>query len=446
MKKSLMISVLCLGLALVLVSVASPKRGTGTAAQDQEEIGRIEQAIRASIGWAKNKDLKLLYDTIANDENFLEVHPEGGVVRGFKEFKKSERIWMSPNFKAVRYNIRDLRIKRSPSGDTAWFFCILEDINEWKGQPASWENTRWTGVLEKRDGRWIMVQQHFSSGGDAGASQPAGASLPVLFYSGRNDNKDIYILSPGEKEPRNLTNHPAQDVCPAASPDGKRLLFLSDRGGNMDIYGMAVDGSDVRRLTSSPETEEHPEFTPDGKRILFLRDFEKRTEIWMMNADGSDARRLTNNEARDERPFLSPDGTKIVFMSNRDGNYEIYTMAPDGSGQTRLTRGPEWKIFPVWSPDGSKIAYAQKYRAGGRMEGMIRIMNADGSGDYAVTAVDTRDENPMWSPDGRHLLLQSVRDGNFEVYQVDLDGGRPVRLTDNPAWDGWACYVPSGGK
>jgi len=48
----------------------------------------------------------------------------------------------------------------------AWFFCILDDINEWKGQPATWENTRWTGVLEKRDGRWVTVQQHFSFAND----------------------------------------------------------------------------------------------------------------------------------------------------------------------------------------------------------------------------------------------------------------------------------------
>ncbi|MBN2264632.1 MAG: PD40 domain-containing protein [Candidatus Aminicenantes bacterium] len=273
-----------------------------------------------------------------------------------------------------------------------------------------------------------------------------GNSLPVLFYSGRNDNKDVYILHPREREPRNLTNHPAQDLCPAASPDGKRILFLSDRDGNMDIFSMAPDGSDVRNLTDSPETEEHPEFTPDGKRILFVRDFEKRTEIWVMAADGSEARRLTNNEARDERPFMSPDGSKIIFMSNRDGNYEIYTMAPDGSGQTRLTHTAEWEIFPVWSPDGTTIAYSQKYRAAGRMEGMVRVMRADGTGDRAVTAVETRDENSMWSPDGRHIVLQSVRDGNFEVYQVDLGGGNPARLTDHPAWDGWACYLPVEDK
>jgi len=41
--------------------------------------------------------------------------------------------------------------------------CMLDYINEWQGRPASWIDTRWTGVLEKRDGRWRMVQMHFSN-------------------------------------------------------------------------------------------------------------------------------------------------------------------------------------------------------------------------------------------------------------------------------------------
>jgi TolB protein len=462
MGRKALLLVMCLGVAVALVLSTGVNVSAGYSVSDKAELARIEQAIRASIGWAKDKNLELLYGTIANDSNFLEVHPEGRVVKGFEEFRKAERIWMSPNFKAVRYEIRDLRIKLSKSGDVAWFFCILDDINEWKGQPANWENTRWTGVLEKREGRWRMVQQHFSFAEDDNApqstgsaaqpsgaasqqtiatSQPSGAVSPILFYSGRNNNKDVYILYPGEKEPRNLTNNPAQDLCPAASPDGNRILFLSDRGGATDIYSMAVDGSDVRRLTATPEIEEHPEYTPDGKRILFVRDFEKRTEIWIMNADGTGAGRLTANECRDERPFMSSDGTRIVFMSNRDGNYEIYTMAPDGGAQTRLTRTAEWEIFPVWSPDGTKIAYSQKFRADGRMQGMIRVMNADGTGDHAITGVETRDENVMWCPGSRFILFQSVRDGNFEVYQANADGSDPIRMTDHPAWDGWACYL-----
>ena len=122
----------------------------------------IKQVINNSIGWAQNKDLNLLYSVIANDTAFLEIHPDNSIVRGISEFKESEKFWMNPDFKAIRYEIRDLNIHISQSGTVAWWYCLLDDINEWKGQPANWENTRWTGVTEKRDGKWVIVQQHFS--------------------------------------------------------------------------------------------------------------------------------------------------------------------------------------------------------------------------------------------------------------------------------------------
>ncbi len=126
------------------------------------EIAVIEKVIHSNIGWAKNKDLTLLYSTIAQDTAYLEVQPGNKVVKGIADFKKAEAFWMSPNFKPVRYEIRDLTITISASGDAAWWYCVLDDINEWKGQPANWENTRWTGVLEKREGKWLIVQMHFS--------------------------------------------------------------------------------------------------------------------------------------------------------------------------------------------------------------------------------------------------------------------------------------------
>ncbi len=128
----------------------------------ENENAKIVSAINAVIGWAANKDTSLLYSVIANDSNFLEVHPNNRIVNGIEDFRKGEDFWLNPDFKAVRYKISDLKVNVSKSGSVAWFFCMLDDINEWKGEPANWENTRWTGVLEKRDGQWRMVQQHFS--------------------------------------------------------------------------------------------------------------------------------------------------------------------------------------------------------------------------------------------------------------------------------------------
>ena len=142
-------------LTLLLLSIST--------AQDAKTVkAEIEKAIHASIGWAKNKNFKLLYSAIANDSSYLEVDPDSGLIRGFDQFRKNEAFWGSPNFKAIRYEIKDLNISTSQSGEVAWFYCMLDDINEWKGKPASWINTRWTGVLEKRNGNWVIVQMHFS--------------------------------------------------------------------------------------------------------------------------------------------------------------------------------------------------------------------------------------------------------------------------------------------
>jgi len=141
---------------------AGANRSVRPGVSGRDERWPIEQALRECIGWAKTKDFRLLYGVIANDADFLEVHPDGAVVKGFEEFRKAETFWGSPDFKAVRFEIRELKITLSKSGEVAWFYCLLDDMNEWKGKPANWENTRWTGVLEKRDGRWVMAQQHFS--------------------------------------------------------------------------------------------------------------------------------------------------------------------------------------------------------------------------------------------------------------------------------------------
>ncbi len=147
---------------LYLYQPLSSGQTTNNTLNIQYEKKLVEKAIHNCIGWAKNKDINLLYSVIANDTSFIEIHPNNRVVKGFEDFKKAEKFWMNPDFKAIKYEIKDLIINFSKSGDVAWFFCILNDMNEWKGQPANWEDTRWTGVLEKRDGGWVVVQQHFS--------------------------------------------------------------------------------------------------------------------------------------------------------------------------------------------------------------------------------------------------------------------------------------------
>lgn len=128
----------------------------------QTEKSKVAEVISNTIGWAKTKNLDLFYGSIAQDEDYISVTPGARVVKRFEDVKKNVPFWMSPDFQYVRHELKDLEITFSRGGEVAWFYCILDDISTYKGGPVSWENARWTGVLEKRDGKWVVVSQHFS--------------------------------------------------------------------------------------------------------------------------------------------------------------------------------------------------------------------------------------------------------------------------------------------
>lgn len=150
-----------------LVTLALVLGLTGAAAAPppvsaDADLAVIEKTIRDSIGWALTKDRPLLESTIAQDERLFIFNPTPDKVVGWQEFVKGFDFWMDPRFKATHLDIRELRIDRSRSGDVAWWSCVLDDLGEWDGRPIGWKDTRWTGVLERRQGSWRITQMHFS--------------------------------------------------------------------------------------------------------------------------------------------------------------------------------------------------------------------------------------------------------------------------------------------
>jgi ketosteroid isomerase-like protein len=128
-----------------------------------EDHTNIEKVISDSIGWAQTKDLQRLFAIMAQDDDFFIFHPDSkSTVSGFEMFKGMSDFWMNPDFKATDFAVKELKINFSRSGTVAWWSAILDDHAEWKGKPTGWDNARWTGVVEKRDGAWVIVQMHFS--------------------------------------------------------------------------------------------------------------------------------------------------------------------------------------------------------------------------------------------------------------------------------------------
>jgi len=134
-----------------------------------DEIREIEKIIQAHIEWAvNNKDRQTLFSTIIeNEELFLYQTDSKSTITGIREFTDLvDTIFMSGDFKALRTEIKNVRIHVSSTMRTAWFSCILNDYNEYQGNPFVWENVRWTGILEKIGGRWKIFQMHFSKAED----------------------------------------------------------------------------------------------------------------------------------------------------------------------------------------------------------------------------------------------------------------------------------------
>jgi ketosteroid isomerase-like protein len=164
-----------LGLITMALPFLTGGRGSASGTTDAaKEKAKIAQVIHDSIEWAyPEKKLKQLYATIAKDASFFIFHPDSkSTIIGFDAFQKMvENVFMDPAFKATGSDIRDLRINLSRSGEVAWFSAILDDFGESNGKPYAWLNTRWTGVLEKREGKWLIVQMHFSFASDANDSE-----------------------------------------------------------------------------------------------------------------------------------------------------------------------------------------------------------------------------------------------------------------------------------
>jgi ketosteroid isomerase-like protein len=157
-------TVVCTALAgsVLLVLLLS---GCRPSLEDEKES--IQKVIHDSFGWGLTKDRARFERIFAKDKNFFTYYPDSqSTVRGWSEFEKYLDRWMDPRNVVKGFEIRDLRLVLSRNGRTAWFSALVDDEGEWDGKPWGSKDIRWTGVLERRAGNWVIVQQHMSEAND----------------------------------------------------------------------------------------------------------------------------------------------------------------------------------------------------------------------------------------------------------------------------------------
>ncbi len=89
---------------------------------------------------------------------------------------------------------------------------------------------------------------------------------------------------------------------------------------------------------------------------------------------------------------------------------------------------------PQPSPDGTRVLFTLRTTDldanSGRND--LWLVGADGSGLRQITTHKSGDVNGRWAADGRSIYFLSTRSGSSQVFNLALDGGEAVQVTDLP--------------
>ena len=266
-------------------------------------------------------------------------------------------------------------------------------------------------------------------------------------------------------EARQLTDLPRNADGLAWSPDSRRLCVVS--------------GSVSTEPEKKPERRPEDPPPPDTRLIDtlsyqsnaagFIHD--KFQHLWLVEVASGDAELLTRGDSHDSDPRWSPDGRRIAFVSDRHRDADLgwrtdiylVDVATRRVSQLSPGRGRQTWGAPAWSPDGRWVAAVgiRDWKRGVINQASVwRLRVRDGSAEDLIAGSDLEAAAAMnsdlfggglarlhWMSDGRWLVFAAPVEGSFELWRVEIDGGRVERLTRDRHYLGRTdlAGLPRGG-
>jgi tricorn protease len=270
------------------------------------------------------------------------------------------------------------------------------------------------------------------------------------YRGGMADDIWIYDFKNGTTE--NLTNNPAQDICPMWGPDN-RIYFTSDRDGRMNLFASDLTSKETKQLTTFNDFD--IKFPSIGKDSIV---FEEAGYIWRYDLASGQAAPVPIDVKEDfasgraafvdaskhtETVNLAPDGERAIVVARGD----LFSVPmKEGTARNLSKSSNAHERDAIWSPDGKWIAYNSDVT--GENELYVRSQDGKGQPQQVTSGADTYYYKPVWSPDSKKLLwadrlqrLRYVDVASKTVTQVDQDKWGEIQSYDwspDSQWIAWA--------
>jgi TolB protein len=223
------------------------------------------------------------------------------------------------------------------------------------------------------------------------------------------------------------------------------IAVVPDNNDNLVVPATAESNNTfVESSTAIPTAAPLPEALRARGAIAFTVRERGQTDIWALQVGSGSPLRLTNKIADERDPEWSPQtGTRLAYASHENGNWDVFVYDSLQNASSPLTLDLSFQGNPSWSPDELWLAY-ESY-----ITGNLDIFAApiDGSSNpLNLTENPAPDFSPAWSPgEGRRVAFVSLRDGNQEIYVLNLNGDSLTNITNSPLLnEDYPVWSPDG--
>jgi Tol biopolymer transport system component len=178
----------------------------------------------------------------------------------------------------------------------------------------------------------------------------------------------------------------------------------------------------------------------DTQNRQFVRNLTKGYDRGFNNFVGQ---HLTLGRRHGHDIAFSPDGNQVAAFVRKEAGYSLALVNVLKGGVDRvIDMEIEQQSAVTWSPDGSKIAF------GGNRNGQFDIFLLDLASLEIrnLTNDEIYDAGPAFSPDGKRLAFVSVPNKVGQIFELELDNpGQRFQITDDEFHNTDPVYGSDGG-